>query len=142
MSSTVNLSELKINLLTRAQFDALATKESNEIYMVIDQSEGFSLVAYSGSYNDLTDTPTIPIVTNDLTNELKSHYDTAYTNSHTHSNKSVLDSTTAAYTTTEKTKLSNIEAGAQVNEVSKQYVDDLIAALDARVTALENAQNS
>jgi len=138
MSSTVNLSELKINLLTREQFDALATKESNEIYMVIDQNEGFSLVAYSGSYNDLTDTPTIPIVTNDLTNELKSHYDTAYANNHTHNNKSVLDSTTASYTSEEKNKLSGIAAGAQVNEVSKQYVDDLIAALDARISALEN----
>lgn len=137
MSSSVNLSELKINLLTRAQFDALSTKEANEIYMVIDQNEGFSLVAYSGSYNDLSDTPTIPIVTNDLTNELKSHYDTAYNTSHTHSNKTILDNTTASYTTSLNTKLNGIESGAQVNEVSKQYVDDLVAGLDARIKALE-----
>ena len=38
-------------------------------------------VAISGSYNDLTDKPTIPTVTNDLTNALKSNYDTAYTHS-------------------------------------------------------------
>ena len=36
---------------------------------------------FSGSYNDLEDTPTIPTVTNDLTNELKANYDTAYTHS-------------------------------------------------------------
>ena len=36
---------------------------------------------FSGSYNDLTDKPTIPTVTNDLTNTLKSNYDTAYTHS-------------------------------------------------------------
>lgn len=36
----------------------------------------------------------------------------ASTNSHTHSNKSVLDATTASYTTTEQTKLSGIAAGA------------------------------
>ena len=34
---------------------------------------------------------------------------------HTHSNKTVLDATTASYTTAEKTKVSGIEAGAQKN---------------------------
>lgn len=42
---------------------------------------GLSTVATSGSYADLTNKPTIPIVTNDLTNALKSNYDTAYTHS-------------------------------------------------------------
>lgn len=36
-------------------------------------------VAFSGSYNDLTDKPSIPTVTNDLTNALKANYDAAYT---------------------------------------------------------------
>ena len=36
---------------------------------------------FSGSYNDLTNKPTIPTVTNDLTDTLKSNYDTAYTHS-------------------------------------------------------------
>lgn len=138
MSTTTSITDMKINLLTRAQYDSLANKEPNEIYMVINDNESLSLVAYSGSYNDLSDKPNIPTVTNDLTDTLKSHYDTAYTNSHTHSNKSILDNTTAAYTTTEKNKLTGIEAGAQVNEVTKQYVDDLIAGLDARISALEN----
>lgn len=106
MSTEVNLNELKINLLTREQYNSIANKNSNEIYMVIDDNEGLSLVAYSGSYNDLKDTPAIPIVTNDLTNELKN-------------------------------KLDGIEEGAQVNEVTKKYVDDLIAELNNRITALE-----
>lgn len=38
-------------------------------------------VAFTGSYNDLTNKPTIPTVTNDLTNELKANYDAAYTHS-------------------------------------------------------------
>lgn len=42
---------------------------------------GLSKVATSGDYNDLSNTPKIPTVTNDLTNELKSHYDAAYTHS-------------------------------------------------------------
>lgn len=36
-------------------------------------------VAFSGSYNDLTNKPTIPTVTNDLTDALKANYDAAYT---------------------------------------------------------------
>ena len=42
---------------------------------------GLSTVATSGSYNDLTNKPTIPTVTNNLTDELKTNYDTAYTHS-------------------------------------------------------------
>lgn len=37
--------------------------------------------SFSGNYNDLTNKPTIPKVTNDLTNELKANYDKAYTHS-------------------------------------------------------------
>ena len=36
---------------------------------------------FSGSYDDLTNKPTIPTVTNDLTNTLKSNYDAGYTHS-------------------------------------------------------------
>lgn len=38
-------------------------------------------VAFSGSYEDLTHKPSIPVVTNDLTNELKAQYDAAYNHS-------------------------------------------------------------
>jgi len=38
-------------------------------------------VAFTGSYNDLTNKPNIPTVTNDLTNELKGQYDAAYQHS-------------------------------------------------------------
>ena len=38
-------------------------------------------VAFTGAYDDLTGKPTIPTVTNDLTDELKTHYDAAYTHS-------------------------------------------------------------
>ena len=36
---------------------------------------------FDGNYDSLTNKPTIPTVTNDLTNALKSNYDTAYTHS-------------------------------------------------------------
>lgn len=57
------------------------------------------------SYNNLTDKPVIPTVSNDLTDELKTQYDTAATNSHTHSNKEVLDKTTASFTEELKAKV-------------------------------------
>lgn len=45
------------------------------------QASQLAKVATSGSYNDLTNKPTIPTVTNDLTNALKANYDSAYTHS-------------------------------------------------------------
>ena len=39
------------------------------------------LSTFDGDYNNLTNKPTIPTVTNDLTNTLKSNYDSAYTHS-------------------------------------------------------------
>lgn len=42
---------------------------------------GLHTVATSGDYNDLNNKPSIPTVTNDLTNELKANYDAAYTHS-------------------------------------------------------------
>lgn len=44
-------------------------------------SEWDNKSTFSGSYNDLIDKPTIPTITNDLTDELKSNYDSAYTHS-------------------------------------------------------------
>ena len=55
--------------------------------------------------------------TNDLTDELKADYDDAVLQAHTHSNKTILDNTTASYTTEERTKLSGIENNAQKNTV-------------------------
>ncbi|MDU6996609.1 MAG: hypothetical protein E6356_17275, partial [Terrisporobacter othiniensis] len=41
----------------------------------------FTPEIHDHSYNDLTDKPTIPLVTNDLTNTLKTNYDSAYNHS-------------------------------------------------------------
>lgn len=57
------------------------------------------------SYNNLTDKPAIPTVSNDLTDELKTKYDAAAANSHIHSNKEILDETTAAFTEELKVKV-------------------------------------
>ena len=56
--------------------------------------------------------------TNDLTDALKANYDDAHTKAHEHSNKTVLDATTASFTLDDKTKLTNIESGAQKNTIT------------------------
>ena len=53
--------------------------------------------------------------TNDFTNEDKINLEENSLARHSHTNKSILDSTTASFTTQEKTKLSGIEVGAEVN---------------------------
>lgn len=60
-------------------------------------------VAFSGSYTDLSDKPTIPTATSDLVNDSDFVSDASYV--HTDEN----------FTSAEKTKLSGIEAGAEVN---------------------------
>lgn len=62
--------------------------------------------SFSGSYNDLTNKPTIPTLTSQLTNDSNFVSDSAYV--HTDNN----------YTTVEKNKLAGIEAGAEVNTVT------------------------
>ena len=51
--------------------------------------------------------------TNDLTSTLKASYDDAVDKAHTHSNKTILDNTTASYTSELNTKLTNISPNAK-----------------------------
>ena len=53
-----------------------------------------------------------------LSAEDKANIDNNTQARHTHTNKEILDNTTASYTAEEQTKLSNIEAGAEVNKVA------------------------
>lgn len=75
-----------------------------------------STVATSGSYADLSNKPTIPTKLSDLTNDNNTVTDASYV--HTDNN----------YTTAEKTKLSGIEAGAQVN------VDEVVVSDETAIT--------
>ena len=102
------------------------------------------------SQDDIGNGETYVQTENNLSDTLKSNYDTAYTNTHTHSNKllldaytqsetdlasavslkhshsnkTVLDNTTASYTTDEQTKLLGIAGGAQVNVIEEIKVNN------------------
>lgn len=78
MATTTNLSSLVINYLTQSQYDAAAqagTLNENQIYLT--PAVELATVATSGSYLDLSNKPTIPTKTSDLTND--SGYLTSYT---------------------------------------------------------------
>ena len=66
--------------------------------------------------------------TNDFTDEDKTALETNTSARHTHSNKSILDLTTASYTTEEKNKLSGIEVGAEKNVQSDWSKTDTTSA--------------
>ena len=70
---------------------------------------------FSGDYNDLTNKPTIPTATSDLTNDSNFVSDASYV--HTDNN----------YTTLEQQKLSGIEAGAEANVQSDWQQADTTA---------------
>ena len=53
-----------------------------------------------------------------ITSIERTNWNVSYTNNHIHSNKTILDNTTASYIATDKTKLDGIESGAQVNDVT------------------------
>ena len=66
MATTTNLNSLVINYLTQAQYDAAAaggTLNENQLYLT--PSETLATVATSGSYNDLSDKPSIPVNTDE-----------------------------------------------------------------------------
>ena len=66
---------LKTELHSHDNKDVLDEITSNKVNEWDNKSN------FSGSYTDLTNKPTIPTVTNDLTDTLKSNYDTAYNHS-------------------------------------------------------------
>ena len=87
--------------------------------------------AYTNSHTHTDKTALDGITSAKVTN-----WDDAATNSHTHDNKAILDATTASYTTALNTKLTGIEAGAEVNTIesiritagSEYTIDSTIAS--------------
>lgn len=69
------------------------SNDTTSTFLVYNGKDGSggSSSGFSGDYNDLINKPTIPTVSNDLTDELKEHYDLAYSQTHTHNNKAILD---------------------------------------------------
>ena len=61
MATTTNVQNLKLNVLTQAQYSS-ATKETNEIYLTSNGREIGSRIKDSGDGSNLTDEYGVPIV--------------------------------------------------------------------------------
>lgn len=61
--------------------------------------------------------------TNDFSNDYKSKVDSNTSARHTHTNKTILDATTASFTTSDESKLNGIASGAQVNVIESIKVN-------------------
>lgn len=64
---------------------------------------------------------------------------TSIQNSHSHSNKAVLDATTASYTTDEQTKLNGIESGAEVNLIESVSVAGTALDIESKAVNVPEA---
>ena len=79
-----------------------------------------------------------------ITSTERTNWNDANTKKHTHSNATILDNTTASYTTTEQSKLSSIASGAQVNQnaFSNVVVGSTTIAADTTTDTLTLAAGS
>lgn len=171
MSTTTNLSTLKINYLTQAQYDAaLANSEinENEIYLTPDSGSGgiatetdpvftaspaYGITAndisgwngksdFSGDYDDLTNKPTIPTKTSDLSND--SGYITGYSETDPTVPAWAKASTKPTYTASEVGALPDTitipEATTEINDNNYIYNGQ---AVDSKVSGvgMANATN-
>lgn len=99
--------------------DLISTSEINRLKNV----ENYDDTSILSELDDKVDKVTGKgLSTNDFTDDLKTAYDSAVTNSHTHSNKSVLDDTTASFTIDLKNKLDGVD--------TSKYADSLDLSID------------
>lgn len=87
--------------------DAMSENEN----LVSTLEEAIGTKANQTELDGHTSNTTIHITANERTN-----WNDANSKKHIHSNKAVLDNTTASYTTEEKTKLAGVASGAEVNQ--------------------------
>ena len=100
---------------------------TGDLYLSGKLSNGTNEVTIDDIVNKVDKIEGKGLSTEDFTNDYKSQVDSNTSARHTHSNKSVLDETTASYTIEEKTKLSEVEAGAKKNVQSNWEQTDTTA---------------
>ena len=132
MATDTAVNSLIINKLTKAQYDAIQSKSDTELYLVPDEIDA---TPTSGSEN--------PITSGGVYSALSGKQDTI-DSSHKLSADLISDGTTnKVYTATEKTKLSGIAAGAEVNvqadwNQTTTTADDYIKNKPTNVSAFTN----
>lgn len=103
-------------------------------------------VATTGSYNDLTDKPTIPTAYDDTEvkadiAELQADISQIESNNHTHSNKAILDATTASFTTSLKSNYDNAYTHSTSAHAPTDAEKNVIVGVKVNGTALSVDSN-
>ena len=111
-TSKVNVSDIVDNLTTNVANKPLSAAQGVEIKALIDALE--DVVDTKANTSALTSH--VGDTTAHITSTERTNWNDANSKKHTHSNKSILDNTTASYTIAEQTKLSGIATGAEVNQ--------------------------
>lgn len=140
-----------------SQLSSKADKEHKHSIIDIEDFPILSRVATSGNYNDLINKPEIPVVTNDLTDELKNKYDKAYEHSNVKHFDGDYESLTnkpeipvvdvnKSYVDTELSKKSSLIHEHEVSEIiglpnniaTEEYVDSAISKIEIDGVDLSN----
>lgn len=108
-----------------------ALKDNADIVDVLNES-----IATKANASDLTSHTSN--TTAHITATERTNWNDANSKKHTHSNKSILDNTTASYTTSDKTKLDGIATGAEVNQnaFSNVVVGSTTISADSKTDSL------
>lgn len=105
---------------TAARHDAVTVADTSEIDLTLSGQE-ISADIVAGSIDE-TKLDTSVNASLDLADSAVQPTDSSYTSlissEHTHTNKTILDNTTASFTSADETKLDGIEAEAEVNNIS------------------------
>lgn len=94
----------------------------------VDTVDSAAEISYSNTTSGLTATDTQAAI-----DEVESRVDTLETIDHIHSNKAVLDATTASFLIADETKLDGIEAGATADQTAPEIRTLVEAATDSNV---------
>ena len=119
-TNKVNVSDIVNNLTTNATNKPLSAAQGVAIKSLIDALQ----TAVNGKANASDLTSHTENTTVHITSTERTNWNDANSKKHTHSNKTILDNTTASFTTEEKNKLSGIAAGAEVNVQADWSVSD------------------
>lgn len=134
-SGKVNVSDIVNNLTTNVTNKPLSAAQGVVLKGLIDTLQS-ALDTDEANLTTHTGNTTVHITATERTN-----WNDAVSKEHTHSNKTVLDNTTASYTTAEQSKLSGIASGAEVNQnaFSNVKVGSTTVAADSKTDTIEFA---
>lgn len=113
----------------------ISTATQTALNSKADKSTTYTKTEVDGLLDDKQDnlsTAQLNAVNSGITSTLVNDINSNTSARHTHSNKSILDNTTASFTTAMQTKLSGIESGAEVNDIDTIKVNGVAQTITSK----------